>query len=79
MHQNTAQLHAYNHKGDKRMVAAFFGDDNKKGKVIQLFLERGIEVWELFDCGDGVKIIKNKYVLNEEVIHLIYIHGSKLI
>uniref|UniRef100_A0A6C0E0Q1 Uncharacterized protein n=1 Tax=viral metagenome TaxID=1070528 RepID=A0A6C0E0Q1_9ZZZZ len=56
------QLQAYNHKDNKKLVAAFFGDTttSKKLDIIQLFYDSFIDVWELCDFDFGVKIIKHK-------------------
>jgi hypothetical protein len=79
------QLQAYNFKDTKRLIAAFFGEYNcsKKESIIQMFWDYGIEVWELFDSGTNVKVIKHIENNSEENSfkiwlhdHLIYNQGS---
>jgi len=54
------QLHAYNHNDDKKLIAAFFGDigASKRENVIDLFRKFDIEVWQLHDIDNGVRIEK---------------------
>jgi len=79
------QLQAYNHNDDKKLIAAFFGDiaNIKKLDIIQLFHDSGVDVWELCDFDNGVRIIKHKVEDNDNSFkewlhdHVFYKHGSQ--
>ncbi len=59
------QLISYNHKDNKEIIAAFFGEYNNKEKIIKLFNEKNIIVWDLIINEETEIIIKEYNCIKE--------------
>jgi len=65
------QLSCYNHNDNKKLIAAFYGEYKDKDKVIDLFHDKGIEVWDLIKNPFGIDIEKHKLESDNNDDHII--------
>lgn len=75
------QLISYNHHDNKQLIAAFYGPCKDKQKIIELFHQKNIEIWDLCKTENGIDITKCKIDTEVELWlneHLEYSRNSIL-